>query len=260
MAEDFDRLFGGSTGLADDFDGVIRNPMFRSDPSRGDGAFPLLVVDFETDDPEVGTLEEQFIGIGKKGMEAADGGKRVEGMPSGGFNRNTHAQTIISRLRELDEGLIRERYNATEYRPDDIRFWDGLKCHWNSEEFHNKINDEDATWSWLLPTKFYGWEDGAAPAKAAAKSAKKASKASKSTAKAAKKAAPAEKAESGLTAEIAAQIRKIADESDDEATFVERAYAEVEGVEASAEIQAAIDDTESEDSIWQQAVAAFNAG
>jgi hypothetical protein len=98
----------------------------------------------------------------------------------------------------------------------------------------------------LLPTEVKGWTSGGDAKKPAKKAAAKKV--------AAKKAAPkAEESEEGGLEAIKAQIITIAKTSEDDggATFIERCYAEIDGLDANDEAMALVDDVESEDSIWQ---------
>jgi len=252
--EEFDP-FHTTTGIADDLDITIRNFRFGLDPAytNGDDEMTLTgICDFVTDDPDVGnagTIENQFITIGK-GWEAVDGGKKVqrEDGRAKGFNNSTYLGAIIDACMQVGSDKMRARYEATQLTPMDAGFWEGLTLHMEQTEYEafNKKRTR------LLPTEVKGWSEGKAkPAKKAA--AKKV---------AAKKAAPkAEEVEVEEVAEetgptlasLTAAIIAIAKTSEDDggATFVERCYSEIEGLDANDEAMLLVDDVESEDSIWQ---------
>lgn len=218
--------FGGSTGLADDFTGTMKDVVFKAIPEVGDGAFPLLICDLHTDDDEVGNngvLQAQRFGIGKKGWEAVDGGARVEGGPKGGFNRQTHLQNVLQRLMSLDEAKVRARWEATGATPQEAKFWEGLTCHWKSEHFSSTIDGSVTEWDWMLPSEFIGWGGG---------SKAKASKPSKSE--------KSEKAD-GVPKAIAKQVKALVDECDDKDEFLMRAYNEIDGIDDDPLIEAYVD-------------------
>lgn len=252
--EEFDP-FATSTGLADDLDITIRNFRFGLDPAytNQDDEMTLTgICDFVTDDPDVGTngtIENQFITIGK-GWESVDGGKKVQredGRPKG-FNNSTYLGAIIDACMQVGSDKMRARYEATQLTPMDAGFWESLTLHMEQTEYEAFSKKRTR----LLPTEVKGWNEGKAkPAKKAA--AKKV---------AAKKAAP--KAEEVEVEEVAEEtgptlaslteaIIAIAKTSEDDggATFVERCYSEIEGLDANDEAMLLVDDVESEDSIWQ---------
>lgn len=254
MAHDEFDPFATSTGLADDIDVTIRNFRFGLDPAytNQDDEMTLTgICDFVTDDPDIGTngtIENQFLTIGK-GWEAVDGGKKVQredGRPKG-FNNSTYLGALLDACMAIGEDKMRARYEATKLTPMDAGFWEGLSLHMEQTEYEafNKKRSR------LLPTEVKGWTGEAKkPAKKAA--AKKV---------AAKKAAPKAEAEevetdaedAGPTLEsLTAAIIAIAKTSEDDggATFVERCYSEIEGLDANDEAMQLVDDVESEDSIW----------
>ena len=275
MSDDTFDPFKGSSGLADDIDVTFTEVRFVRDPSYTDSdgeMMPVFAVDFATDDPDVGVngvIENQFLSIGK-GWEIEDNGAKVvrpEGK-KGGFNNSTYLQTIINTIMGLDGGekLLRGRYEDTGLTPQEAGFWEGLRCHMEQAEYTvgGFGNVEKKTKTRLMPTEVYGWTDAPAAAKPAP--AKKAPAKKAPAKKPASKPAPAEETVEELSAygqaraavgeDIVAQIRAIADESTDTDEFMERCYAEVEGIDESAEIQLLVDDVDSDESIWAEAVEA----
>ena len=244
--EEFDP-FATTTGLADDLDITIRNFRFGLDPAytNQDDEMTLTgICDFATDDPDVGTngvIENQFLTIGK-GWEAIDGGKAVQredGRPKG-FNNSTYLGAIIDACLALDENKMRSRMEETKLTPMHAGYWEGLQLHMEQTEY----TAFDKKRTRLLPTEVKGW--GAAKPKAAKKAAAKKV--------AAKKAAPkVEEPEVDPLEALREQIVAIAKTSEDDggATFIERCYTEIDGLDANDEAMALVDDVESEGSIWQ---------
>ncbi len=248
--EEFDPL-ATTTGLADDLDITIRNFRFGLDPAytNQDDEMTLTgICDFATDDPDVGTngvIENQFLTIGK-GWEAIDGGKAVQredGRPKG-FNNSTYLGAIIDACLALDENKMRSRMEETKLTPMHAGYWEGLELHMEQTEY----TAFDKKRTRLLPTEVKGW--GAAKPKAAKKAAAKKVAAKKAAAPKVEEEAE----ETGPTLEsLKAQIIAIAKTSEDDggATFIERCYSEIEGLDANDEAMALVDDVESEESIWQ---------
>lgn len=255
MAHDEFDPFATSTGLADDLDITIRNFRFGLDPAytNQDDEMTLTgICDFVTDDPDVGsngTIENQFITIGK-GWEAVDGGKKVQredGRPKG-FNNSTYLGAIIDACMQVGSDKMRARYEATQLTPMDAGFWEGLTLHMEQTEYEafNKKRTR------LLPTEVKGWSE--AKAKPAKKAAAKKVAAKKAAPKAEEVEVEEVAEETGPTlASLTAAIIAIAKTSEDDggATFVERCYSEIEGLDANDEAMLLVDDVESEDSIWQ---------
>lgn len=281
MSDDTFDPFKGSSGLADDIDVTFTEVRFVKDPSYVDSdsgdMIPVFAVDFATDDPDVGengVIENQFLSIGK-GWEIEDGGAKVvrpEGK-KGGFNNSTYLQSIINTMMELENGekLLRGRYEDTGLTPQEAGFWEGLRCHMEQTDYTvgGFGNVEKKTRTRLMPTEVYGWDDAAPkPAKAAPAKKAPAKKAPAKKAAASKPAPEPEVEETVQTPYAAARlvagqdvvdaIRAIADECEDTDAFMERCYAEVEGIDESAEIQLLVDDVDSEESIWAEAVAAVS--
>lgn len=281
MTDEFDQIFRGTTGLADDFDCVFRKPAFLRNPTYTDSdGVPQLVlsVDFHTDSADIGqngVLEDQLLTIGK-GWETEDGGKSVvhTSGKARGFNVSTYAQLILTRLLELDEQKVKDHYAQVKVGPQHAEFWDGLSVHLNMEKTGEGQYAKDR----LLPTEFHGWVDegaasgsgGKAPAKKAP--AKKAAS-TKAKAKPAPEAEPeteenvAEEntpsdattpyltAKAQVDAGIISQLETIAAESGTADEFMERAYAEVDGIDDDENIQLLVDDVDSDESIWAEACA-----
>jgi len=228
---EFPEGFGGSTGLADDYIGTMKDVVFKAIPEVGDGAFPLMVCDMHTDDDEVGNngvLQAQRFGIGKKAWEAVDGGARVEGGPKGGFNNQTHLQKVLQRLMDLDEGKVRERWQETKATPQEAKFWEGLTCRWKAEHFSSTIGGERAEWDWLLPSEFIGWGAGSG-SKAGSK------------AKADAKASESGDGDSEVSKAVVKQVKALVKACEDRDEFLMRAYDEIDGIEDDPAIEAYVD-------------------
>lgn len=248
--EEFDP-FATTTGLADDLDITIRNFRFGLDPAytNQDGEMTLTgICDFVSDDPDVGTngtIENQFLTIGK-GWEAIDGGKAVQredGRPKG-FNNSTYMGAIIDACMSIDPDKMRGRFEQTKLSPMDAGYWEGLTLHVEQTEY----KAFDKTRTRLLPTEVKGW--GTEKPKPAKKAAAKKVAAKKA---AATKVEEEVAEETGPTLEsLKAAIVAIAKTSEDDggATFIERCYSEIDGLDANDEAMALVDDVESAESIW----------
>jgi len=275
MSDDtFNHIFGGSSGLFDDGEVTFTECRFIKDPgyTNQDGdLMPVFATDLVTDDPDVGesgTLENQFFSIGK-GWEIEDGGAKVahESGKEKGFNKQTYLQAFLIAMMETEDGKgadkVRERYEATGLTPQTAGFWEGLRVHVEQQDYTTGgFKDvEKKTRGRLMPIEVLGW-DGAAVEKPAAPVAKKAPAKKAPVKKAPAKAEPEAELSPYATARaavgegIAEAIRAIADEVTDTDEFMERCYAEIDGIDADDNIQLLVDDVESEDSIWAEAVAA----
>lgn len=271
MSDDtFESLFRGTSGLFDDGEVTFTEARFIKDPSyvnsEGD-LMPVFAVDLVTDEPDVGengVLENQFFSIGK-GWEIEDGGAKVvreDGKSGKGFNKSTYLQAFLGAMLDLDGGMdaVRARYEDTGATPQEAAFWEGLRVHVEQHEYETGGwgNVEKKTRSRLMPTEILGWDGVKAEVKSVAKKAP-AKKAPAKKAAAAKPAAdetPYAAAKAAAGDEVCAAIRAIADECDTVEEFMDRAYSEVEGIDDDTSIQLLVDDVESAESIWAEAVAA----
>ena len=97
-----------------------------------------------------------------------------------------------------------------------------------------------------------------APAKKAPaqKAPAKKAPAKKAPAKQAVDETPYAAARAAVSDSCIAAIRDIADECTTVEEFMDRAYSEIDGIDGDTDIQLLVDDTESAESIWAEAVAA----
>lgn len=256
--------FAGTSSLPDDFDAVMRDAKFgknsnyviKSGPNKGQMP-TVLTVDLVSGDADIDqNVKGRTFTIGN-GWVAMDNGTRVEReVPKAGakqgFQDNSTLQIIVDRLLELDEAAVMAHYEATGAPPQDVRFWEGMNAHWEREDYTDfQGNKRDR----LVPTTLHGWVDEVAEKPAPKKAVAKKAAAKK---KAAPKPAPEDNGGGGLSDELRAQIRDIADNADDFESFVDTAFAEIDEAATDEDVAAAITD-DGEGSIWAEAVAAFEA-
>ncbi len=224
-------------GFVQRFTGTVRAARFGFNGSYNDGETCLLEFEVEPTEEDAeefgeGALNEDGLytimySVGDK-FEDAEGGATVvhESGRARRFNKRSGIGELLNAAAEL-EGLLDMLKGRGPATQADI--WVGLTFTFDnvSFSFTNK-NDEEVSYTRLLPVEFVG-EDGAETKKAPAKKAP----AKKAPAKkaAAKKAEP-EESEDGdaspldaLTAKVRGQLKKLAQEADDHDSFMEAAYA-----------------------------------
>lgn len=259
--------FEGSSGLTNDVDVSFTSCRFIKDPGYVDTEsgemIPVFAVDFHTDSGEV--IENQFFSIGK-GWEITDGGAkvvRVEGTK--GFNNSSYLQIFLGKLLELNEDAVRGRYEATGLAPQEAGYWEGLSVHVEQTEYQaggfRKPKDQWIMRTRLMPTAVHGWDGADVPAKkekpAPAKKAAAKKVAARKPAKQEAEMSPYEAALADVDPDIMAAIRAIAAEVDTAEEFIDRCYAEVDGLDEDANAMLLVDDVDSDGTIWVKAV---NAG
>lgn len=186
-----------TTGGIDDEAVTLRNAKFTTDLAYQDGQVPFLCVDIIPDNPDVTSLEEVRIGVGK-GWEASDDEASVERVD--GKKAAFHTSSKIGRLLASVGGLDEFRAAAKDRlakgdmpAPTTAEFWEGLRgVVKNNEEEFTTAEGGTAKFNYYTFTTFDGWE-GQTSSKGGAK---------KAAAKPAKKAA-AKKEEAEETAEAA---------------------------------------------------------
>lgn len=274
--------FAGSTGLPDDFDMVVKTAWFEFDPEFNNGQTLLMKMEVETSDPdfgEGGTGELRFsCGKGWETMDKGETATREDGTNKL-FHQSTAYQMFIKGAISCDGA---EKVLRGEGRGDPriASMWVGTAWHMNAKTIDYGVIDgqQIGEKQKLVPSSFLGegttlasvgsGGSGGGPAKAAG--VKKVAPVAKAAP--AKAAAPVKKATKAVAAPAAAvngtgltegsplwdSLYAVAMESDDHASFVERAFNEVEGVASDDAVgQAVMDDGDG--SVWAKAVADFEA-
>lgn len=249
--------FRGESGLLDNTDLVVRDAIFTN---RLDAFEPTklelhLTVDVAGED---GGEQVIYLGCGD-GWETLDDGRTATRTDN--KDRNFHQSTRIwaffgGLVKVMGDNpaankAVRARAEEFPLGPRDAEFWKGLNVHVEREG--RKGGGDIGDYEVLVVDAFNGYEGDAAGK--ATGSAKKAAPAKK----AAKKAAAAPAKSGGLTDDIRAQLDAIADASADHDAFMEAAIAAVPEATSDDEVKAAVADDTSEDGIWKQAVARYEA-
>jgi hypothetical protein len=267
-----------STGLPDDFDGMIEDAYFMYDPEYNNGQTLLLKLEVKADDAEVAEMLQRPLqyplGNGFTPIEGGAAVEREDGSKKG-YHVNSGIATLLKAMLDC-KGAQPVIQGPGRNNPFRAELFIGTNWHWESKTFHygGEIGDKDR----LLPTSFLGVKGQgagaatgavkkAAPAKAAAPAAKAPAKAQGAVKKASPAMAPpveelpseAPAATEGLEegSEAWTQLWDIAMAADSHQQFVEQAF-ELEGVaDNEAVAQAVLDD--GADSLWGKAVAAYEA-
>lgn len=242
--EEFD-LNQLDTGLPSNFDGVIFDGEFVHDPGYQDGVPLVFRFSVESPDPDV-DVQLMKVGTGKA-WESEDGGRSAK--REDGKKANFHESSGIGLMMKalIDGGAnLNDIAKSQGAMPWDVRFWDGLVCHWDRVE-HDYGGDIGKKVR-LLPVKLLKMGGG--------KSAGSSAKAAKAPAK--KAAAKQETAETGgLNGPTYQALFDLAYNAENYEAFQTAAY-DVEEFASDDAVIAAIED-QSEGSIWGTAVAKFNA-
>lgn len=280
MPQDFDP-FKPSTGLPDDFDMIVKESWFEFDPDINDGQTLVLKMAVETSDEDFGEggVGELMFSCGK-GWETSDRGAtavREDGSVTKGFHQSTAYHLFIGEALKCDsaEKVLRSSERGD---PRKAAMWVGTGWHLNSKVIHygGEIGDKNK----LVPTKFLGvgtnlasLGSGGGPVKATGV-VKKAAPPKAAPTKAAgpvKKAAPKATEGNGAGSDVVdpngnlivgtlmwTSLYEIAMESDDHASFVERAFNEVHGVAGDELVEQAVM-SDGDGSVWAKAVADYEA-
>mgnify|MGYP000947050707 FL=1 len=271
-----------SSGLPDDMDGTITEPIFKFDSeyTNNEGEHPLLLVFTLVDISGEQEPNVMKCSMGK-GWEPVDNGRgirRADGKPAN-FNGSSAVGLILKELRDHDVN-INEVVQAQGAIPTTVDFWDGLTCSWKRKtiKYGGEIGDKEK----LLPTGLLGTKQSTAKPKPAASAAKKAAPKAEAASKPVAKKAAAKKAVAaapepepepepevaateagdfggfGIDAVLANSIYDIAMQSDDEDAFKTACYEQIPEATTDADVMAAIEDT-GDGSIWAQAVADYEA-
>jgi hypothetical protein len=164
MSDSFDP-FAVSTGLKDDYDGVIVDAWFAKDSSaQGDLASRLQwFVVIQPDDQEA--VEEVRFPCGNE-WETYDGGGTAD-HPKGDrqlFNKQTkYGRFVTAAMNSGAEDQIRERFKETAQTPRSAQWLTGYKFHFARENEDKSFKGRDGevvnyTDTTLLPRKFLGFD------------------------------------------------------------------------------------------------------
>lgn len=148
-----------TTGLAEKYTGVIKDPTFGFKADYMDGTRLLFLIEVQTDDDEIGEnglVNEQYT-VGD-GWEAKDKGLRCarEDGKKKGFNQNSGYGLFIAAAVQAGAGeVLKARSDADGPMKADI--WEGLSFDFERKTFTFK-NDkgEDQSYHRMLPVKFHG--------------------------------------------------------------------------------------------------------
>lgn len=229
MADDFNS-WETSSGLLDEITGEIVDATFGYKESYQSGEALLLIADVQTGDPELGeggilTLDWP---VGK-GWETGDKGKTAtheSGKPKK-FNGQSGIGVLIDSIRDAG-GLAAmakkgEAFEAASYV--------GLNATFTRKEYKNTINGEERSWNRMLVSEIH---DGKAKAQAPKPDPEPVAEATDT---------PAEAASTPkVPAALKIKLKKLAIECDDHDTFVERAFAEIDGVDGVQNVEDAVSD------------------
>ena len=222
-----------STGLPDDYDGVITEAYFTRDAKfPPDAAILKLVV--QSDDPDVGE-QTLLLSCGVKYDIEDNGGTLVhESHATSGknkaYNNNSNVwQFIQSAAKSGAASVIQQR--GTMW---DAGVWLGLKFHFKREQYKRfNAGENDPMSSRTIVSKFYGVVDGGGQSDQMA-GKPVAAQASAS----AQRAAANGNADTG-TALIRAKLAKLATEAKDHDDFMEKAFG-LDGVAGVPTVEALV--------------------
>jgi hypothetical protein len=237
-----------TSGLPDNFDGPMTDCRFGFNPDYNNGQTLLLLHNKVSTDDDVGTLDGEQYTV-NKGFESREKGTFVEREDGSGkgFHESSGMGTLLSAIAKLDG--IEETWDARiaeGLTPLHAAFYEGMSFHWERQTLREGTAYESHM---LIPTAFVGSGDVVKPKAPRTKKAAAKKKAKKA-------AAPKTEPEGPDLDEVRTQVRAIADTCDTVEEFAERAYSEIEGLEDNADWQALVDDTDSEGSVWVEAVEA----
>lgn len=199
-----DNEWGVVSGLLDDFDLIVNEAWWATDPRFGEGKSPLLHLRGQAtvDGAVVDEEAELLFGTGD-GWKAGKGGENVT-HPSGKtkFTDSSNAGKLVQAILELGPdvaAVLKEKGKPTE-----AETWRNTSWHFERKTFtfKNRKTGEMTEYQVALPTSFNGLTDSDAPAAKPTAATKKAA----STAAAPSRKAKAEEAEEAPAA--AAPSRK----------------------------------------------------
>lgn len=255
------------TGLPSDFVAQLQSPEFSFHPDHNEGKTLALRMKLQL--PEGGEYNNR-LSTGTK-WETIDNGRGVqrEDGRQANFHQSTGIGVALTKMKEngVDVNqIVRDR----QANPTMVEFWDGLVCHWDT--VHNDGNAEKniPPYDTLVPFGVEGYGgvgfDGSAPAPAASTPAATPPAATPTAAPvkgAAKKGgstpAPAAGGSAVDPAIVKAIYRVAYDQAETFEQFQELCLTQVPAAVDDPAVTALVENG-GEGSIWQQAVADFEAG
>lgn len=194
------------SGLPDDFEGTVVAAKFDTPADYVQGTMIVLVLAIDTPLRQM----QQYVSIGA-GFSIQDDGRRVVHEEGKGFQQNSYYGRIIERCAK-DLGMMDLLQGRGE--DTDAQVWVGLRFHWKREkhEFGSGLEEREH----LMPVAFLG-EVEISEAQAAG--------AASGTGEEAAPAGSADEKKAAKKAEVKAKsdLKDIAIEADDVATFQDKA-------------------------------------
>lgn len=232
-----------SSGLPDDFNGVVQDAFFGTDADYNDGKTLILKLEVLSDDPEIGEagVTTLMFPCGA-GWETKNGGKecaREDGKQKR-FNAGSGVGLLVKHSVEAGAGdILRQKGN-----PMAAAIWIGMNFHWKRKEFSFKNGGETQEYSRTLPDAYLG-AGGTVAAPVAASSAPTATPAANGNG-------------NGINGVVKAKLKVLARDVKTKGgahdQFIERAFGEIEGVNGDAAAEDAVMDY-SPASIWESVAA-----
>jgi len=205
-----------STGLWQEADAEIRDAHFGYDAGYNNGDSLLLLLEIQSDDPDVGEggTDTLLIPVGNGWEKADKDGEKVQ--HESGKRRNVNASTglgtLIKSVKDCPEVLA-----VTKGDPTEAATWKGLpKVTFTRVSETKTFSGEERTYNRIHIT---GLAEGATTT------------AAPTTTKAAPATAKSDAGDSGLPKVLTVKLTKLAKECDDHDTFVERALTEIDGAD-----------------------------
>lgn len=238
-----------SSGLVEEMTGTVKDAVFATDAEYNNGETLLLKLDVLADDPEVGeggaiTLlypcGPGWVATDRGQHAARDDGKNKK------FNKASGLALLVASAVECGASDILKSRGT----PLDASIWMGLKFDFTKKDFSFKGGDGvEVSYNRMLVSKFYGSGDATtAPTPAAGASS------TTSTPTTSNGGAPAADLDVRVKTKLKLLAKSIRASNGEHDTFVERAFAEVEGVNGDGAAEDAVmayDDK----SIWGMAKA-----
>ena len=216
-----------------DVDAILTNARFYIDDAYADGTSIFYEVDVApTEDEDFEATNIRWKVGSMEIWEVAEDGLSVERVSgSGWFHENSQMGRLLAAITQVPELL--DHMESKELTPGMADFLNDIVVTLDTQSEEFTLDDDSTVTSTIqVPTAFGGVHGKTKPAKKAKKAAKKAP---------AKKAAKSKLNENGLTAAQQKALEALAADSEDIEEFQTRAYAEIDGIEDSDEMQAFVD-------------------